>query len=271
MQRSEFCLEKQTNSIKNKAHGAISEDNIKDFKRLCEYFSLDPNEEISVKGFYWTCLHYAAHFKSLKILEFLLVQIYKDNRENFQQIVNLQTKEGWTPPMVAAIYNSVKALDIFLKFGGIDLNIEDKDGKKIIDLAKKYGAYDSKELAQKYLNNFPDGKIPINVSLFDMALNEPMNEEISEKSEKLSKSPELSKENKEQFKKLLFEGVRVPCIICLSNLGYLHYTSCCGQPLHKPCKGSIHKCPFCNYNSFELITEVLYPNRAFVLDLGMEN
>lgn len=54
-----------------------------------------------------------------------------------------------------------------------------------------------------------------------------------------SKNQQLMKEaliDLEKYRELLLKGDRVPCIICLSDYGYIKYTTCCGQPIHGPCK-----------------------------------
>ncbi len=58
---------------------------------------MDPHEELSVKGYFWCCLHYAAHFKSNEILEFFIKLAYIVYPDNFSEIINVKTKEGWTP------------------------------------------------------------------------------------------------------------------------------------------------------------------------------
>ncbi len=47
-------LEKQTNSIKNAFHKNISKSSLKEVKRMVKLFKIDPNEELSVAGYYWT-------------------------------------------------------------------------------------------------------------------------------------------------------------------------------------------------------------------------
>ncbi len=43
---------------------AIKNNDIEKTKELIKQQDIDPNEEISESGHYWTAIHYACHFKS---------------------------------------------------------------------------------------------------------------------------------------------------------------------------------------------------------------
>ena len=55
----------------------------------------------------------------------------------------------------------------------------------------------------------------------------------------------MSLELKIKYRELLLYGKRLPCFICLNDVGYLKYTSCCGHPIHHGCKPLDEKCPMC--------------------------
>ncbi len=54
--------------------------------------------------------------------------------------------------MVAAIYKSDQALEILLKYGGIDLRIGDNNGRSISDLANYYRSTSCLTLIQQKLS-----------------------------------------------------------------------------------------------------------------------
>jgi len=74
--------------------------------------------------------------------------------------MNCTTKDGWTPAMIAAIYKCDSALDMFFKYGGIELNAKDNAGLTIEGLAKKYGATACAEKYRTVLKKYPSGYIP---------------------------------------------------------------------------------------------------------------
>jgi len=47
------------------------------FKKMIKLFNIDPFEELSVAGYYWTAFHYACHFLNTKAVEFLIHYTYR--------------------------------------------------------------------------------------------------------------------------------------------------------------------------------------------------
>lgn len=178
----------------------------------------------------------------------------------------MATKEGYTPIMICCIYKSNEALKMLLKYGGIYLQSKDNNGKTAIELGKKYGNaqcediindvfkgndyLDFLEMKMDQLSQFPELDILISDS---------------------STQPEedLTDVDKIQYRELLVQGELLPCVICLSNLGFIKYTTCCGQPGHTQCftnqakKVSDVNCPICNSTSCKLTCIVRFPERAF--------
>ena len=265
--RPSYVLEKQTNSIKNQVHGAISKRDLKNLKRIVRLFRVDPNEELSVKGYFWTGLHYAAHFKAEDILEFMIKLVYRLNPDKFLDVVNVKTKEGWTPAMIACIYKSDKCLDILFKYGGVRLKLTDKHGRNLMELAKYYRAIECQALLAKVFDEYKDAETtPVNYQLLekvesiDAFYNESQPDENEQK-------PVIDEKFIKKQRKLHLEGEPNPSVICLSQLGWIKYTDCCGQPLHQTCKGNkITTCPFCKKPGFLLISEVYYPERSFSIE-----
>jgi len=63
----------------------------------------------------------------------------------------------------------------------------------------------------------------------------------------LGSIPSGELETESQYRQqLLLRGVHRPCIICMSNIGPLLYTVCCGHPMHLICNQPIvDRCPMC--------------------------
>ena len=97
-------------------------------------------EECSASGYYWTVLHYAAHYGNVKIIEFIL-DYYKFDPEKLD-ILNLQSNLGLSPLLIAI--NAVSAekkkqiIDLYIKYDAIDFNICNDTNEDIFDICKKH-------------------------------------------------------------------------------------------------------------------------------------
>lgn len=236
---------KQTNHVKNKLHHAIKANDYNTVVDMIEQNDVDANEEISTMGNYWTCLHYAAHFNADQILEYLLSRTYHRNLEQFAEIVNTQTKEGWSPLMVTAIFGAVECAKVFIKYGGIKTDLVDNEGKTALELAEYYGAIYCYEV----LSTLPWGILDVN--------------ELYSKQEKV-----LNYENDPQYYDVLMNGVPMPCVYCQSNLGYLRYSECCGTAMHKQCLAeNDFLCNGCGNITTDVYGEILDPTKAFMFNM----
>jgi ankyrin repeat protein len=109
-------------------------------KKLIEENKYNLFEEVSAKGYFWTALHYAAHYGHTNIVEYILEEI-SDNPYK-KDLANLQSNLGYTPLFVA-ITSSLdekkkkNTLDVYLKYDMIDFNIVDNNGSDIFDVCKK--------------------------------------------------------------------------------------------------------------------------------------
>lgn len=92
---------------------------------LIKLFGVDPNEEVSEGGYNWTALHYSCHFKQPAILELFINLIYKKNLNFFQDVMNIKTREGWTPLMISVIYKAPECLNMLISYGGVELLARD--------------------------------------------------------------------------------------------------------------------------------------------------
>lgn len=122
-----------------------------------------PNEEISIKGEFWTALHYACHFNQPDILKYFLGVLYKHyGIGKYEDLMTINTKDGWNPLMISCIYNKPDTLKVLLEAGGIDLQQKDKNGRTGEDLAKFYGAIDSFETIFEWRKKNLGDKVPVN-------------------------------------------------------------------------------------------------------------
>eukprot|EP00825_Cyclidium_porcatum_P016615 TRINITY_DN1956_c0_g1_i4.p1 TRINITY_DN1956_c0_g1~~TRINITY_DN1956_c0_g1_i4.p1 ORF type:complete len:182 (-),score=13.63 TRINITY_DN1956_c0_g1_i4:114-659(-) len=179
----------------------------------------------------------------------------------------MPTKEGYTPLMVCCIYKSNEALELLLKYGGVNLLLKDKNQKTAVDLGKKYGNSKCESVINKALaeNDYNEMIQPNYTNLNNL----PQLEcclEFTQTAEQ-----DITDIDKVQFQELLLKGQLLPCIICLSNLGHIKYTNCCGQPLHQHCcnnqlQSSTDKsCPVCKSQNCQLVCVIRHPERALTL------
>jgi hypothetical protein len=121
-------------------NSGISGDIVK-LQELIEQKKYPLMEECSASGYYWTVLHYAAHYGNVKIIEFIL-DYYKFDPDKMD-ILNLQSNLGLSPLLIAI--NAVSAekkkqiIDLYIKYDAIDFNICSKDNNEdIFDICKKH-------------------------------------------------------------------------------------------------------------------------------------
>ena len=264
-----YMLDLQQNSNKNQMHAAISAQKLDKVIKLSNLYNFQSHEECSVKGHFWNCMHYAAHFRSEKILEYWLKKTYKLFPEKFIEIINEKTCEGWTPLMIAGIYNSPKCIEILFKCGGIILHEKDDKGKTALELTSTFNNKECNEMIQKEISNFSKTSSQAHTKINNTWLNDFKDEvKDNEQSSKpiIITCNDSSIEEDDRYRSLLRHGERLPCLICLCNKGLIKYTTCCGQPIHPYCKmDKIKSCPNCKTDNWELNWEVEYPERAFTL------
>ena len=254
-----LCLAKQGISTKYLLYKSIQNQDIETTKKLHYFFSVDPNEEVSIQGYYWTALHYAAFFGSVMHLEYFLKLIYLKQKEHLTEILNLPTVENYTPLMIAAMNGKRVVLELLLKIGGVKLDVKDTKGRTAIDLAKSNGKSNCAEFLEKFMNS-KSSSMKLNIDYFKNAeavLNyTPYNKPVDEKED----------EDDPKNLELITKGKRIPCVICQEDTGLIKYTRCCGQPLHSFCvEDKIKNCPYCKCGNLELINEIYHPQRAFEL------
>mmetsp|Transcript_23227 Transcript_23227/g.26919 ORF Transcript_23227/g.26919 Transcript_23227/m.26919 type:complete len:277 (-) Transcript_23227:102-932(-) len=269
--RPKFCLEAQLDSTKNQMHGAISKNDLKTAKKLMELYGIEPHEECSVKGYYWTAIHYACHFGAKDVLTYFIKYLYNKYPDDFVDIINIPTKENWTPLMISGIYGKPEMAELLLKAGGQRLSLKDKDSKTASELATYYGWSNIASKIDSQTAGFvkSDTATPLNVEFLNKLCSMPDEGSTTTTSStgRETTDGEEDIEALDQFYDLLKNGYRLPCLICQMETGWIQYTKCCGQPLHYWCiESKLQNCPNCTASNLELISEVKHPERAFTVE-----
>lgn len=162
-----MSISEQKDEVKTQLHTLLKDKKLAEIKALFLKHNVSPHEEISAKGHLWTAMHYACHFDYVPAMEFFLNEIYSKKPNDYSKILNIQSKEGWTPLMISSIYKSINTLNLLLKYGGLYLLKKDNDGKTASDLATKYGATECANAVKKKLaENDNQDFLPINTSAF---------------------------------------------------------------------------------------------------------
>lgn len=130
-----------TTNQKMELYNASVGGHVNTIKQLVEEKKYPLMEECSAAGFYWTAVHYAAHYGFKSIIEYALE--YYNTHENKLEIMNLQSNLGLTPLFIALknVSDSNKKkeiLELYIQYDAIDFKICSQDNDDIFDLCKKY-------------------------------------------------------------------------------------------------------------------------------------
>ena len=252
--RPKFCLDQAPVHQKNQLHSAIKTNHIENVARLITLFNVEPNEECSIKGHFWTALHYAVYFDRPEIIEYFAKTIYKRHKEDYIEIMNLKTKDDMNPMMLAALYGRKSALEMLFKCGGIRLYERNKKGQIALEIAIFSQKFSVEAVLKKEMDRLTK------------PTNTPLNKEFLEDFNELQpieKSKDF--EDQDAYAQLLLKGKPLPCLACGSNKGWLKYSNCCGQAYHAYCVEKTLHCLVCNYYKFHLTNQIKHPERAFTL------
>jgi len=260
----------QKTAIKRQFRHTIKVGDLHLLKKMVALFNIVPNEEISEGDRAWTCLHYACCKDACILLDYLLQLTYELYKEDYNQIVNIKTSEGWNLVMLTAIYGSTNSLQLLLKYGGIKLYDKDNNGLRATDLALKYKKESVYKILTKQVDHFPMKTItepaefmtPLNIS--ELEKNEEQIESFLNNVEGL-KIKEVDEE--EKYQGLFQKGKRLPCVVCAGDKGWLKYSDCCGHPIHPLCVKGIKRCPQCSSSGLCLVSTIKFPEKAFTLEV----
>jgi hypothetical protein len=114
--------------------------NLDTLKNLIEQKKYPLMEECSAAGYYWTVLHYAAHYGFHNIVNYI-VEMYQNDSYK-KNIVNLQSNLGLSPLFISlnsssSMENKKNILDVYVKYDAIDFKICSKENEDIYDICKK--------------------------------------------------------------------------------------------------------------------------------------
>jgi hypothetical protein len=252
--KPKYCINVQTDNTKNRLHSMIEKNDVVALKKAMETQNISPYEELSKVDSYWTALHYACHFGSTDCLKYMIRKIFERHPNEFSIVMNEKTVEGYTPLIITAIYGRKEATKTLLQTGGIDLKAKSDDGYAAIDHAHKHKHPAIVKLVEdEILTNKTKSVTPVNCKFM---IQEPT----------MKSSSNLPVEDRPEYQALFKFGIKYPCMFCMTNKGWIKYTTCCGQPLHEVCQKNITRCPNCKKDNLKLTCDMLYPERAFSLD-----
>jgi hypothetical protein len=131
-----------TTNQKMELYNASVNGNVETLKNLIEVKKYPLMEECSAAGYYWTAIHYAAHYGFVNIVSFVLE--YYQNHPDKLEILNLQSNLGLSPLFISLnnstdIEKKKQVLDLYVKYDAIDFKICTKENDDIFDLCKKHG------------------------------------------------------------------------------------------------------------------------------------
>lgn len=139
--RKKHLLNKLPNNKKLELYNCSVNGDVKTLIKYVEEDNYSIFEEISAAGYFWTALHYAAHYGNIEIVEYVLEKI-NDNSDKLD-MANLQSNLGLSPLFIALsnsldIEKKKRILDVFIKYDSIDFKISNVDNLDIFDVCKKH-------------------------------------------------------------------------------------------------------------------------------------
>lgn len=254
-ERPKFCLNLKPVHLKNHMYNAIKGNDFDAVCLLIEHFGIEPQEELSTEGYYWTALHYAVYFDRPIMVGYFAKRIHKFHREDYIEIMNLKNRDNLTPMMLGTMYGKTSSVEMLFKCGGVRLYEKNNFDKIALDIAISYQKPAIEEILRKEMDKLTK------------PTNTPINKEFLEDfDDGIKKSTkDIDPEEQDEYQNLLLQGKPIGCIACSSNKGLLKYTSCCGQPYHPICAENKQHCPLCNVFNFQLTSEIKHPHLAYVL------
>ena len=105
-QRNKYVTKLHTIPDKMLLYNSSTQGKLDDLKALLIEKGFSVTEEVSKEGHFWTVLHYATHYGHIHIVEFLLD--FLKNKDEFYEILNLQTIEGKTPLFCSILSGDIK-------------------------------------------------------------------------------------------------------------------------------------------------------------------
>ena len=143
--RKKFLSNTLTTNQKMELYNSSVAGNVENLKALVEEKKYPLLEECSASGYYWTVLHYAAHYGFDNIINYVLEHF--QNNPNKKNILNLQSNLGLSPLFIClnsttTVEKKKFVLELFVKYDAIDFKVCSKDSEDIYDICKKQGLLD---------------------------------------------------------------------------------------------------------------------------------
>jgi hypothetical protein len=101
----------------------VSNDKVALLAKFTEKEVIAADREVGAKGSRWNILHVCAKYDAVECIKLILKKIYQQDSDEYIQIINVKTAEGYTPLMISIIYQANKVLQLLLRLGGSDLGI----------------------------------------------------------------------------------------------------------------------------------------------------
>jgi hypothetical protein len=141
MRKKYLCNTLNTNQ-KMELYNCAVNGNVETLKNLIEVKKYPLLEECSASGYFWTVIHYAAHYGFENIISYVLE--YYQNNHSKKQVLNLQSNLGLSPLFIclnstANLEKKKSILELFIKYDAIDFSVCNKDSEDIYDICKKHG------------------------------------------------------------------------------------------------------------------------------------
>lgn len=138
--RKQFLTNSLNTSQKMELYNCAINGNLDNLQSLIQDKNYPLMEECSAAGYFWTVMHYAAHYGFSNVIEFILEHFHNDT--DFKNIVNLQSNLGQSPLFIglnssSAIEKKKAILELYVKYDAIDFKVCSKENEDIYDICKK--------------------------------------------------------------------------------------------------------------------------------------
>lgn len=111
--------------LKSRIIKLINDDKVFKLSRVLEEQAIAFDREVGARGSRWNIIHQCAKSNAVLSITWALKKQYQEISDEYRQLVNMKTVEGYTPIMVAIMNKAHKALETLLNFGGVDVHIID--------------------------------------------------------------------------------------------------------------------------------------------------
>lgn len=143
--RKKYLTHTLTSNQRIELYNCAVHGQLEDLKKLIEYKKYPLMEECSADGYFWTVIHYAAHYGFVNIISYAL-EYFQDHPDRMA-IVNMQSNLGMSPLFVSINNTSDAAkkkqvIDLYIKYDAIDFRLCSKENQDIFDLCNKHHLLD---------------------------------------------------------------------------------------------------------------------------------